>query len=469
MNVRSNPLETKKQRGDVLVIQAGSLCALQRAVGKFLTILCVIVQMGCGSSAPDVSPVSHGVSGGATAATSKIEGQVRVLGEDSWDMTQFTATLSIGNESLHKVSVGDTGKFEFLLPTTAEELLAKVSVQARGFLPQHQAVNIPVGPVQIPIAVMPRRLAPGVAFSLDEQSHISHKTGHGVALPAQAFMLPNGELATGQAMAHITPMDVRNKSNPLLVSFPNFIGLPAGEGASPVALYSYGMADFEFYQGDQKLSLRPGMKAQITLPLSSARIATQDSPLPIVDASEGDELRLWHYDTEDMLWKEEGHVVLQSHGATESGFVGVGQVSHFSTWNMDAVTPAKDIRVVIRLVDFDGKPISLPGVEVNSYRVEARVPEEDGAGAWPGETSWINSVNMTAKHNQITVLSNDASRQSLIDTDPRITGWTRMQISVDHIVVEGLLVPDTFQKTLRFYDYKGPDEVMFELPYEYVR
>lgn len=85
-----------------------------------------------------------------------------------------------------------------------------------------------------------------------------------------------------------------------------------------VQLASYGMLAVEIYNDSgEKLNIKSGSKAQITVPLSSD-----------LDAAAPEEIPLWYFDEENGTWKEEGL-------ATKQGDVYVGEVEHFSFWNCD--------------------------------------------------------------------------------------------------------------------------------------
>jgi len=216
---------------------------------------------------------------------------------------------------------------------------------------------------------------------------------------------------------------------------PNLIGLADG-GTEPIALATYGMSDFYFSKDGRELQLRPGVQATIELDLLTSVIWPEGEDQPL-EAVEGSTLPLWHYDVDEMIWKEEGLATISANDESDSGFSASGQVSHFSSWNIDVVTPSLMANVNIELVDQAGQPI--PSAEVESYHTVVRIPPEEGPG-WHSEASWRNSKSMTPSSNQIQVLGNTAAREWLIERYDSITGMTVMDIIVDDVVVDGAVV-----------------------------
>ncbi|MDI1317472.1 hypothetical protein [Flavobacterium sp.] len=105
------------------------------------------------------------------------------------------------------------------------------------------------------------------------------------------------------------------------------------------ALETYGMINVELRgSGGQKLNIKKGHTAEITLQIDDSQIATAPSTIP-----------LWHFDEERGYWKEDGV-------ATKLGTKYVGEVSHFSWWNCDI--PNSSILLTFNFVDANGNPLS---------------------------------------------------------------------------------------------------------------
>ena len=104
-------------------------------------------------------------------------------------------------------------------------------------------------------------------------------------------------------------------------------------------LETFGMINIELRgSARQKLNIKEGQAAEITMRIDDSQIATAPSSIP-----------LWHFDEERGYWKEDGV-------ATKVGNKYVGEVSHFSWWNCDI--PNSTIYLTFTLVDSTGNPLS---------------------------------------------------------------------------------------------------------------
>jgi hypothetical protein len=110
-------------------------------------------------------------------------------------------------------------------------------------------------------------------------------------------------------------------------------------------LETFGMLNVELRGSTgQKLNIKEGHTAEITLKIDDSQMATAPNSIP-----------LWHFDEAKGYWKEDG-------AATKVGNNYVGEVSHFSWWNCDASFP--NIILNVRIVDVNGNPLSNVGVGI---------------------------------------------------------------------------------------------------------
>jgi hypothetical protein len=108
-------------------------------------------------------------------------------------------------------------------------------------------------------------------------------------------------------------------------------------------LETFGMLNVELRgSAGQKLNIKEGHTAEITLRIDDSQLATAPNTIP-----------LWHFDEEKGYWKEDGV-------ATKVGNKYVGEVSHFSWWNCDAPFPL--VTLTVTIVDANGNGISNVGV-----------------------------------------------------------------------------------------------------------
>jgi len=111
-------------------------------------------------------------------------------------------------------------------------------------------------------------------------------------------------------------------------------------------LTTYGMAAVELTgSGGELLQMATGKKALLGFPIPSALLSSAPVTIP-----------LWYFDEAKGLWKEEGT-------ATKTGDNYVGEVSHFSTWNVDI--PEDFVQFSCTLVDQNSQPIPYAFVKIS--------------------------------------------------------------------------------------------------------
>ena len=98
-------------------------------------------------------------------------------------------------------------------------------------------------------------------------------------------------------------------------------------------LGTFGMVAVELEGNAGKAQIAPGMEVEMTMPIAAA----QASQAPA-------EIALWHFDTEQARWIEEGT-------AQKSGNTYVGKVKHFSFWNCDVGLPLVQLSGTVYLND----------------------------------------------------------------------------------------------------------------------
>lgn len=110
-------------------------------------------------------------------------------------------------------------------------------------------------------------------------------------------------------------------------------------------LQTFGMAAVELTgSSGELLQIAAGKKATLTLVIPASLSASAPAAIP-----------LWYFDEAKGLWKEEG-------SATKTGNTYVGDVSHFSFWNVDL--PGPYIRIDGTVKDNSGNPVPWSDVRV---------------------------------------------------------------------------------------------------------
>ena len=112
-------------------------------------------------------------------------------------------------------------------------------------------------------------------------------------------------------------------------------------------LTTYGMAAVELTgSGGESLQIATGKKATLSLPIPSSLSSAAPASIP-----------LWYFDEAKGLWKEEG-------AATKTGNNYVGDVSHFSFWNVDLSENFIELSATL-VTDRNNQPLQNARVKVS--------------------------------------------------------------------------------------------------------
>ncbi|WP_157960480.1 hypothetical protein [Marinimicrobium alkaliphilum] len=180
--------------------------------------------------------------------------------------------------------------------------------------------------------------------------------GARITFPADAFVTPDGEPATGSATVQITPWDITNGE---LTAMPGN-GQAIDAAGDAVELISAGMLTVDIHNADgDYLQLSPGATAEIQMDLPVASINNEA-------LSVGSTIPMWHFDEAQGEWVEDDSImgtVVQS-PTSPVGLAVYAEVSHFSTWNWDfKFVYGGSIHVECRLEDNSATPCGI-GAEV---------------------------------------------------------------------------------------------------------
>ena len=146
-----------------------------------------------------------------------------------------------------------------------------------------------------------------------------------ITIPENAFVLPNGQPATGAVTVAFTPWDITAAD---LNAMPAN-GVARDAQGNIVNLISAGMITATFTNAaGQKLQLAAGKTADIQMDLPVASINNQKLLV-------GSSIPMWHFDEAKGLWIEEGVGQVVASLSSTTGLAVHATVSHFSTWNWD--------------------------------------------------------------------------------------------------------------------------------------
>ncbi len=175
---------------------------------------------------------------------------------------------------------------------------------------------------------------------------VSTSSGAQVRLPANAVVTQNGQSYTGSisvAMQWIDP--TADDLHQRLVGDLSGIDIEGNE----VVLGTFGMMNVELWddQGNE-LQLAEEARAELTWPVPSERLSEAPQSIPV-----------WSYDEELGTWIEE-EVALQD------GNRFVGEVGHFSSWNLDWKGPSILVEGQVTYNNSSGSILTAFRVEVHS-------------------------------------------------------------------------------------------------------
>ena len=186
-------------------------------------------------------------------------------------------------------------------------------------------------------------------------------TGGGkIDFPAEAIVKSDGSVYNGKVS--VTAKLISPSTPDLAERMPGaLVGIASG--GNTVVLGTAGMIAVELRgENGSKLNLRTGRKARIEVP------ASDDMKLPAIP--------LWHFDESKGLWKEEGSATLEN-----SNYV--GEVSHFSFWNVDVPYPL--INVCGKVVFANGDPAKQIKVSVMAEGLNTSFGFTDEKGIFCGK------------------------------------------------------------------------------------
>lgn len=353
------------------------------------------------------------------------------------------------------------GRFYMAVPDSDLDSEIVLDFTGENVVEKSVSLTIPADSPRSSITTTLAARTPPISFNLETGGDLQNEgslTRTTVSVPANAFQFSDGTPATGVAQVNITELDILDLEADFSWA-PNLIGIPEGE-SERTPIRTFGMSEFHFSQNGRTLELRPGVNATLSMDLAAPYVVTNETtPLasPFVDAFDGAVLPLWYYDTEELVWKEEGGVVVAADNESNTGFKATGEVSHFTYWNIDYVTPFVIADIHIIVVDQNGNPRN--DVQVMTYHTAVYVPPEAGESAHPGEGFWSNSAVLTPANNTIQVLGNAADRTG---------GRLSMNIDVTDVTTKdhGVISNGVMTQQKIFDEAVGDYSVYFEVVVE---
>lgn len=284
----------------------------QQVQAVLVTCVLGVPLVGCGSGSGDTASANE-------VATEKA---VSALVQTATGSALSGAEISIAGQSFKTDATG-SAQFKVKIPQSVKTVV--VSFKKAGFITQ--SVELKIDELaQLSANLLPIKQTLKVEKIEEAQVIQSAFMNAQITLPANAFVLPNGQMATGEVTVELTPWDIQSSD---LNAMPAN-GVAVDVRGNPALLISAGMMTATFTNATgQKLQLKQGMTADIQMDLPLSSINNQAM-------SVGTSIPMWYFDVAKGKWVEEGtpgKVIASQLSAT--GLAVQATVSHFSTWNWD--------------------------------------------------------------------------------------------------------------------------------------
>ncbi|WP_227518945.1 FAM171 family protein [Acinetobacter sp. ANC 4973] len=253
----------------------------------------------------------------------------------------------------------DLGKAAFTVQIPKSATHVVVVFKKEGFI--SQSLRIDVGQLgQLSANLLHVKQTISIAKIEEAQVIQSVYQNAQITIPENAFVLPNGQPATGAVTVTFTPWNIAGSD---LNAMPAN-GVAQGAQGNIVNLISAGMITATFTNATgQKLQLAAGKTADIQMDLPLESINNQTLLV-------GSSIPMWHFDEAKGLWAEEGVGQVVKAVTSATGLAVHATVSHFSTWNWDF----KFVNAGSVFVQCKSASVAVP------CHITAKVKLKDGSG-----------------------------------------------------------------------------------------
>ncbi|MBI1451811.1 MULTISPECIES: astroprincin family protein [Acinetobacter] len=378
----------------------------QHAHAVMVACILGVPLVGCGSGSSDGSSHEAIVEKSVSALVQTATGSALVGTEINIDGQSFMTDAS--GHAAFKVKLAQSAK------------TVVVSFKKAGFITQ--SVELKVDELaQISANLLPIKQSMTVAKIEDAQVIQSALMNAQISIPANAFVLPNGQPATGAVTVELTPWDIQSSD---LNAMPAN-GVAIDDKGNPATLISAGMLTATFTDSTgQKLQLKTGVSADIQMDLPRSSVNNQAMTV-------GTSIPMWYFDVAKGKWIEEGTPgTVVASPLSETGLAVKATVSHFSTWNWD--------------FKFENPgSVNVKCKSASSYvpcHITAWVELKDGSGLTKTTSISENGVDI------INMPTEGQIHWSAKDTTGTLIGSVTSQLPNDKTVVIDLGVPATSNK-----------------------
>ncbi|NRB38518.1 MAG: carboxypeptidase regulatory-like domain-containing protein [Pseudomonadales bacterium] len=247
-----------------------------------------------------------------------------------------------------------------------------------------------------------------VIFDVNVGAFITTK-GASVEFPAAAIINSDGTAYSGNVVAEVTFNQVTSSAG--RDTFPgDYMGLQ--ENGEETVLQSYGFIDVTLKdESGNALQLADGKTATLSFPVDT-NIGT--TPATIA---------LWYYDTAKGIWVEDG---VATYNAGSNSYI--GEVSHFTTWNLDAKVESASYKGCV--TDVNGAVISEALINISAPGWNKTFQNQDSAG----EFGFLNAPAGLEMSITATVGNSSSASQKIT-----------LAVEENHVASECLKVDDTVE------------------------
>ena len=234
-----------------------------------------------------------------------------------------------------------------------------------GLANQVKVVNIPAGSTSatLEVTLIARQAAQTLA-DIAVGGTVSGQDGVRAEFPAGSLVNAAGQVVSGAVQVQMTPVNVLAQT----AAFPGrFAGIQGT--APPVAIVSFGTAEFVPMQNGQKLQVAPGATVAIEIPMYADR-NTDGSAVQL-----GQVIPLWSLNETTGVWLQEGTGTVVANPSSPTGLALRASVTHFTWWNCDDFDgPGAVIKVKCMFLDAAGNP-TVPMADGQTCLVRGEVPD----------------------------------------------------------------------------------------------
>jgi len=320
---------------------------MKKAIYLFLVIILTLSLFNCRKEpgyigAPDPDPVPIIVT--PEPITANLQGNI----VDENNLPAEGVSITVGN----KTASTDAKGFFKIAAALLDRKNSLVQATKTGYFKGLRHFAATSGTNYVKIKLIPRTLAGSIDAATGGTATLSN--GSIVRLPANGIK----DAATGNSysgLVKVFAQYIDPTAADLAITIPGSLSAIDKDGKQ-VVLTSFGMMAVELESAaGEKLQIKTGNKATLTMPIPAAALASAPASIP-----------LWFVDETNGLWREEG-------SATKQGNQYIGEVSHFSFWNCDF--SSSGITLTMRLININQTPLVNTAVKLTR----------------PG-ISWLNNI-----------------------------------------------------------------------------